>query len=189
MECNLYDTLPVNNQKDLSSMHLLRAYVRAIDAFSARSGQLLAWLVLCMAFLTTCIVVLRYGFNIGSIAAQDAVIYMHGCVFMLGVAEALKNGSHVRVDIFYRSFSPRARAWVNSVGGVVLLLPTCVFIFAISFSYVANSWSILESSAESGGIPAVFALKTLIPLMALNLFLQGLAETLRNALFLVGEES
>ena len=163
----------------------LRTFVHFIDAFTDRLGRAQAWLGLAMALLTALIVLLRYGFNIGSIAAQEAVVYMHGCLFMLGASYALKQDAHVRVDIFYRGFSPRARAWVNSLGGIVFLLPLCVFICAISWSYVADSWAIRESSPEPGGIPAVFLLKSLLPLMALNLFLQGLAETLRAALRLV----
>ena len=46
----------------------------------------------------------------------------------------------------------------------------------------------LEASQDPGGIHAVFLLKTLIPVMAAALFLQGLAELSRNALVLVGEE-
>lgn len=163
----------------------MRALVHQIDAFTNRSGRVLAWLALLMALLTALVVLLRYGFNIGSIAAQEAVTYMHGTLFMLGAAYALKSGAHVRVDIFYRSFSPRTKAWVNSLGGIVFLLPLCVFICGISINYVAESWAIRESSPEPGGIPAVFLLKTLLPLMALNLFLQGLAETLRNTLILI----
>jgi TRAP-type mannitol/chloroaromatic compound transport system permease small subunit len=183
-----YDTLPLNNQKDLSAMSVLHACVHYIDAFTDRSGRLLAWLALSMALVTALIVVLRYGFNVGSIMAQEAVIYMHGSLFMLGAAYALKTGAHVRVDIFYRNFSPRARAWVNSLGSIVFLLPLCTFICFVSWNYVAESWAIREVSPEPGGIPAVFMLKSLIPLMAFNLFLQGLAETLRSALVLVEEQ-
>ena len=166
-------------------MTALRSVVQFIDAFTDRSGRLLAWLALLMALLTAAIVVMRYGFNTGSIMAQELVTYMHGSLFMLGAAYALKQGAHVRVDIFYRNFSPRAQAWVNSLGGIVFLLPVCVFIGAVSWSYVSESWAIMETSPEPGGIPAVFLLKTLIPLMALNLLLQGLAETLRSALLLM----
>ncbi|RLA49143.1 MAG: C4-dicarboxylate ABC transporter permease [Gammaproteobacteria bacterium] len=169
-------------------MPALHACVHYIDAFTDRSGRLLAWLALSMALVTALIVVLRYGFNIGSIMAQEAVIYMHGSLFMLGTAYALKTGAHVRVDIFYRSFSPRAQAWVNSLGSIVFLLPLCAFICFVSWNYVAESWTIREISPEPGGIPAVFLLKSLIPLMAFNLFLQGLAETLRSALVLVEEQ-
>lgn len=168
-------------------MTALRACVHYIDSFTDRCGRLLAWLVLGMALLTSIVVVLRYGFNTGSITAQEAVTYMHGCLFMLGAAYALKSGAHVRVDIFYRNFTPRARAWVNSIGGIVFLLPLCAFIGFSSWSYVTESWSIFEASPEPGGIPAVFLLKSLLPLMAVNLALQGLAEILRSALVLIEE--
>jgi TRAP-type mannitol/chloroaromatic compound transport system permease small subunit len=168
-------------------MSALHSFVQFVDAFTDRCGRLLAWLALLMALLTAAIVVMRYGFNTGSILAQELVTYMHGSLFTLGAAYALKQGAHVRVDIFYRNFSPRACAWVNSLGGIVFLLPLCIFIACVSWSYVAESWSIMESSPEPGGIPAVFLLKTLIPLMALNLLLQGLAEVFRSALVLVEE--
>ena len=168
-------------------MSRLRALVQFIDSYTDRSGRVLAWLGLAMALLTALIVVMRYGFNLNSIFAQEAVIYMHGSLFMLGAAYALKSGAHVRVDIFYRSFSPRGQAWVNSLGSIVFLMPLCLFILISSWDYVAESWAVRETSPEPGGIPAVFLLKTLIPLLALNLFLQGLAETLRSALVLVEE--
>jgi len=183
-----YDTLRLNNQKELSTMPVLHACVHYIDAFTDRCGKLLMWLALGMALMTSLIVILRYGFSIGSIPAQESVIYMHGSLFLLGAAYALKSGAHVRVDIFYRDFSPRTKAWVDSAGGIVFLLPLCAFILLSSWDYASESWSMLETSAEPGGIPAVFLLKSLIPLMAINLALQGLAEILRNALVLVEGE-
>ena len=170
-------------------MPFLHACVHYIDAFTERSGQLLAWLALGMALMTTLVVVLRYGFNIGSIAAQESVTYMHGSLFLLGAAYALKSGAHVRVDIFYRGFSARTKAWVNSAGGIVFLLPLCVFILMSSWDYAGESWSMFETSAEPGGIPAVFLLKSLVPLIAITLALQGIAEILRNALILVESEA
>ena len=166
-------------------MPVLHACVRFIDAFTDRCGRLLAWLILGMALLTALVVVLRYGFSIGAILAQETVIYMHGAVFLLGAAYAIKTGAHVRVDIFHRNFSARAQAWVEALGGIVFLLPLCAFILMASEDYVRESWAMRETSAEPGGIPAVFLLKSLIPLMAVNLALQGVAEIVRNALLLV----
>jgi TRAP-type mannitol/chloroaromatic compound transport system permease small subunit len=166
-------------------MSLAQNCLNGIDTFTEYSGKILAWLGLLMALLTAVIVVLRYGFDIGSIAAQEAVIYMHGCLFLLGASYTLKQDAHVRVDIFYRSFSPRAKAWVNSLGTIVLLLPLCIFILGVTWNYAGESWAIRESSPEPGGIPAVYLLKTLLPLMALNLMLQGVAELLRNTIILL----
>jgi TRAP-type mannitol/chloroaromatic compound transport system permease small subunit len=53
------------------------------------------------------VVVARYFLQIGSIALQESVTYLHAAVFFLGIAYTLKHGGHVRVDIFYRQFSPR----------------------------------------------------------------------------------
>ena len=166
-------------------MSALRTFVQYIDNFTDWSGRLLAWLGLAMALVTATIVVMRYGFSIGSIMAQELVTYMHGTLFLLGAGYALKNGAHVRVDIFYRNFSPRTQAWVNSLGAIIFLMPLCLFIVASSIDYVGESWAIKEISPEPGGIPAVYLLKTLVPVMALNLLLQGLAETLRNTIVLV----
>ena len=41
--------------------------------------------------ITMCsIVVLRYGFNIGWIALQEAVVYLHATAFMTGIAYTLQ---------------------------------------------------------------------------------------------------
>lgn len=163
----------------------LRQLLRCIDAFTSGSGKALSWLCVAMAMITTFIVVLRYGFNTGSILAQEAVVYLHGCLFLLGAAYTLQRGGHVRVDVFYRSFSERTKAWVNSIGGLLFLLPLCAFILLGSWEYVLSSWSMREVSPEPGGIPAVFLLKSLIPLAAFTLALQGIAEVSRSLLVLI----
>ena len=158
-----------------------------MDQFADLSGRAVAWLTLAMMAVTGLVVALRYGLGVGSIALQESVTYLHACVFLLGAAFTLKRDGHVRVDIFYRGFSARGRAWVNSVGTLVFLLPLCVFLFATSWDFAVQSWSIREVSSDPGGIPAVFLLKSLLPLAAVTLGLQGLAELARNLLLLIRE--
>lgn len=170
-------------------MSFLRTLIRIIDRYTERCGNLLAWLCLAMTLVTCGVVFMRYGFGIGSVASQESVTYMHASLFMLAAAFTLQRGGHVRVDIFYRNFSPRGQAWVNCIGAIVFLLPFCAFVIGASWQFVGNAWAIREASAEPGGIPAIYLLKTLIPLLAVNLGLQGFAELLRNALFLVEEQA
>lgn len=159
--------------------------VNKLDHLSLATGKLAAYLCLLMAAITGLVVILRYGFNIGSGALQESISYLHAAVFMLGAAFTLQRGAHVRVDIFYRRCSRRRRAWIDSVGAIVLLMPLCVFIAWVSWDYVAQSWAIRESSADPGGLPAVFVLKSLVPVMAVTLLLQGFAEVLRNVAILM----
>lgn len=144
-----------------------------IDHLMIRLEHAVAWCVPVMAGLVFCIVLLRYGFSTGAIAAQEAVQYLHATLFMLGAAIALRAEQHVRVDIFYRNFTPRQGAWVNTLGHVVFTLPLCALIGWGSLDYVIDSWSAREASPEPGGLPFVFILKTLIPTMALLLGLQA----------------
>lgn len=138
-------------------------------------GRTVAWLVLAMVLTTFAIVVLRYGFNSGSIAMQESVVYLHSFMFMLAIGYTLKHEKHVRVDVFYQYFSARKKAWVNLLGHTFLSLPFCGFLIYISWDYSANAWRLLEGSQEAGGLPLVFILKTLIPMMPALLGLQVIA--------------
>lgn len=157
-----------------------------IDYLNEWTGRAVAWLTLAMVVITFAVVVLRYVFSIGWIAMQESVSYLHALVFMLGAAYTLKRDGHVRVDIFYRRFGPRGQSAVDLFGAVFLLLPVCVFIVWASFDYVSNSWAIREDSREAGGLPGVFLLKSVIPLMAALLFLQGLSQAIRAVTVLSG---
>ncbi|WP_438862933.1 TRAP transporter small permease subunit [Neptunicella sp.] len=153
-----------------------------IDQLHSRLSQLISWFTLAMVLLTLLIVILRYGFNMGWIAMQESVMYLHAAVFMLGAAYTLKVDQHVRVDVFYRNFSTKTKALTNLMGTLLLLMPVNIFILVISWQYVMNSWELLEGSPEAGGLPLVFVLKSLILLFSISLCLQGLAEIIRNAL-------
>lgn len=160
--------------------------VRAIDALSAFIGKAAAWLTLAMVLLTTYLVVSRYVLRDNSIALQELVLYMHAAVFMLGASWALQRDEHVRVDVFYRNASPRGKAVVNIIGTLLFLLPFALTILYFSWSYAANAWRYHEGSMQAGGLPYVYVLKTLIPLFAGLLIVQGIAELLRNILILQG---
>lgn len=157
-----------------------------IDGVTERLGKLLAWLIIVMMLIQFLIVVLRYIFSFNSIPMQESVMYMHAIVFLLAASYTLKHDGHVRVDIFYRGFSLRGKAWVDLFGTLFLLMPVMVFIFVGSLGYVSKSWAILEGSPDNGGIPGVFLLKTLIPVFAALMVIQGIAEIIRNLLIIAG---
>ena len=161
--------------------------IKVIDRITQVTGRSISWLTMLMVALVVAIVVMRYFLGMGSIAMQESVTYIHAMVFMLGIAFTLKRGGHVRVDIFYRTFSVRSKALVDLLGGLFFLIPVAALIFVTSWDYVAASWSIRESSAENNGIPLIYLLKTLMLIMPVTLLLQGIAEILKSALTLVGQ--
>jgi len=164
----------------------LLGLARVIDAVNARFGQACAWLTLFLVIGTAIVVVLRYGFGIGATALQEAVLYAHALIFMGAAAWVLQRNGHVRVDIFYQRFNPRYQALVELLGTLLFLLPVCLFLGWASWDYVANSWSTLEASSESGGLKFVYLQKTIILVLVVGLVLQGVSEIIKAAYAMAG---
>ncbi|MGR9116184.1 MAG: TRAP transporter small permease subunit [Gammaproteobacteria bacterium] len=160
--------------------------IHSIDTLNEWIGTAVSWLTLFMVAVTFLVVILRYAFDVGSIAMQESVTYMHALVFMLGAAYTLKADGHVRVDIFYQRASRTVQAWIDCLGVLLLLMPVAGFIIWSAWDYVSDSWDIRESSSNSGGLPGVYLIKSTIIITAVLLFLQGLSLFLSKLMIALG---
>jgi TRAP-type mannitol/chloroaromatic compound transport system permease small subunit len=160
-------------------MGLATALAYRIDRLTTAIGRAVAWLALAVVLLQFGLVVARYLFGLGSIWATETVIYAHATLFMLAAAWTLRAGGHVRVDVFYAESSARTKAIIDLVGSLLLLLPFAAVLVWLSVPYAARSWAILERSQETSGLPLIYLLKTLIPLFAFLMALQGIAQAIR----------
>ena len=151
-----------------------------LDAFSATTGKICSSFVAVVVLVTCVVVIMRYGLDMGSVLLQDVVLYLHGGLFLLGSAFALKRGAHVRVDIFYRSFSDVRKAWVDLLGNIIFLQPVCWIILFYSWGYVEFSWRIMEVSPEPDGLPFVYLQKSLLIALAVLLAMQSLSEIFKS---------
>ncbi|MCU7891052.1 MAG: TRAP transporter small permease subunit [Candidatus Thiodiazotropha sp. (ex Ustalcina ferruginea)] len=164
----------------------LERLVKLFEHLNEWLGRAVSWLSLFMVLVTFTVVVLRYVFDLGWIWVQESVTFMHGALFLIGAAYTLKHEGHVRVDIFYQRRSSKGRAWVDLFGTLFLLLPVCLFIFTISWDYVAQSWSLQEGSREAGGLDGVYLFKSLILIMAGLMLLQGMTMIIRSLSQILG---
>ena len=155
---------------------------RSLDFFSEMTGRFCSWFVALMTLITCVVVVMRYGLDLGSVMLQDVVLYLHGALFLLGSSFALKRNAHVRVDIFYREFSEKKKAFVDLVGHCLFLQPVCWVIFLFSWGFVELSWRIMEVSAEPDGLPFVYLQKSLLIALCLFVALQSFSEILKSIL-------
>ena len=168
--------------------HALCRIADGIDRTTAAIGRAAAWCCLFVVLAEFAVVVMRYAFGTGSIALQESVLYAHASLFMLAAAWTLQVDGHVRVDVFYAQAKPRTRALVDLLGACIFLIPFAVVLALVSLPYVARSWAIFERSREGSGLPFVYLLKTLIPLFAVLIGLQGIAQAIRAALALAAPQ-
>ncbi len=155
------------------------AFVQSIDRFNSILGKAAGWCALIMMLAQAFSVVARYVFSYGLVSIQESVVYGHALIFLFGSAFILQQNQHVRVDIFYAAFTRRTRRIVDLISLLLFVVPVVGVIIWTSVPYVIRSWSVLESSAQAGGIPAVFLLKSAILVFAVSVGLQAIAISLR----------
>lgn len=160
-----------------------------IDWLNHLVGRSAAWLALAMVLVQFTVVVMRYVFGIGSIMMQEAIVYMHGVLFMMAAADTLLQDEHVRVDIFYARASQQRKALIDLLGCLLLVLPFSILITYVSIDYITMSWSVREGSRETSGIPAIYLLKTVIMVFAAQLALQALSGIIKNANLLLADRN
>lgn len=174
-------------QKPSPSPRLL-VFCNILDKITRYPGQAAACLVVLMVLVQSLIIAFRTLFNLGGLASQDSVLYMHAALIMLCLAWTWREEGHVRVDVFYHRFSIHTQNWINCIGNVLFLLPFAAFIFFSSWDYAIDSWHNREASGDAGGLDRVYWLKALIPFAGALLFLQGLSDTLRRLLALTRDD-
>jgi TRAP-type mannitol/chloroaromatic compound transport system permease small subunit len=152
-----------------------------IDAFIDFVGRITAWSSFALALVMGGNVLLRYAFNTGTVWSQELEWHLMAPICLFGMSYALRHGEHVRVDVLYDSFSQRTKDAVEVISSL-LAMAICLIIIWVSINYVKQSWVIGEGSANPGGIPARYILKSLIPIGFALFFLQSLAQAIRGFL-------
>ena len=153
---------------------LRRGIERLVDVI----GEWTSWLTLVIVVLMATNVLLRYLFSTGSVWSQELEWHLLVPLILFGMSYALRHGDHVRVDILYGRFSPRAKAGVDLLSAVLGILISAAIIW-LSLGYVQQAFVIDEGSADPGGIPHRYIVKGLIPVGFALLLLQSIASALQ----------
>jgi TRAP-type mannitol/chloroaromatic compound transport system permease small subunit len=151
----------------------------AIDVSIDFIGRITAWSSFALAAVMATNVLLRYVFNTGSVWSQELEWQLMAPICLFGMSYALRHGEHVRVDVLYASFSQRTKELIETITAVIAMIVSIIVIY-LSIPYVAQSWTIGEGSANPGGIPARYILKSLIPIGFALFFLQSLAQGIHS---------
>ncbi|MGH7576833.1 MAG: TRAP transporter small permease subunit [Longimicrobiales bacterium] len=149
-----------------------------------RIGRAVAWLLLLMTAVAAFNAVGRYlgrflGVNLSSNAYIELQWYLFSVVFLVAAAYTLERDAHVRVDVLYGRLSSRARAWIDTVGTALLLIPFSMFVLWMSWPSVRNAWRIREQSPDPGGLPR-YPIKAVILVGFALLLVQGVAELIKS---------
>ena len=168
---------PVGTHQEVSPA--FRIVVEGIDRFSDLCGRATAWLIIPMALAVTYEVIARYFFAAPTIWAFDVTYMLYGTHFMLGTAYTLMKIGHVRTDMLYQNWSVRRQNWIDLIGYLFFYFPAMAFFFYYGYQESSHSWAIGETSDASPWRPIIYPFKTVIPVTAVLLIIQGIAEVMK----------
>ncbi|HEX6013313.1 MAG TPA: TRAP transporter small permease subunit [Geminicoccaceae bacterium] len=169
-------------------MRALAAFVRLADAINRLVGRSVAWLILATVLVCAGVALSRYLLGFGRIWLQELYVVCFAIAFMLAAPYAYQADAHIRIEVLHQRWSPRARAWVEIAGCALFLIPWLALVFWSSLPFVRLSWLVREPSAQPGGLPGLYLVKTVIPVFAGLMLLQALAVVGRNVLRLAGRD-
>ncbi len=151
----------------------------AIDRFTELTGYVFSWLSVPLVGVIAYEVFARYGFDAPTSWAFELSYMLYGSMFMLGTALALRKGAHIRTDLFWHKFSPRTKGLIDLIGYLVFLFPGVIMVLWVGWEETLYSYDIMERSEATAWRPLMWPFKSMVPLSALLLLIQGVSEVIK----------
>jgi TRAP-type mannitol/chloroaromatic compound transport system permease small subunit len=160
-----------------------------IDRINEWTAKAAAWLIPLLILELVYDTAARYVFNAPTEWSYDVSYMLYGVIFMLGAAYTLHIDRHVRIETIYAKLSPRAKALIDAVGYVIFFFPVMIALIYYGGMFALKSWKLLEAGGDSMWQPPIYPFKTVLPVAALLLTLQGLAEFIRCIAVVTGKNN
>ena len=151
-----------------------------IDKSIKYLGYFTAFILCILVLLVVYDATARYLFSTGSIALQELEWHLFDVIILFGIAYTLRENAHVRVDIFYASFSDKTKALINTISSLFFILPFSFLIIYIGLDFVSQSFVQNECSSNPGGLEYRFLVKSLMSLSFIFLALQAISDAKTN---------
>jgi len=164
----------------------MKSLTHALGKLIDMVGYLCGLLMILMVLNVFYDVVMRYVFSNANIGMQELEWHLFAAMFMFGIGYTLKQDGHVRVDIIYDRLSPTKQAWIDIIGTLSFAIPFTALIVYYGYGYSVDAFQMGEGSADPGGLPHRWVIRSVIPLasaFAILCLLHGLLEkvaVLRN---------
>ena len=164
-------------------MNTIELLIRIFDSISEWTGRIFSWIIVPMTLLVVVEVIARRIFHAPTIWSFEVVTQLYGFHFLILAAFALLYKVHIRVDVLSDRWSPRTQTIVDTVFYLTFFFPFVGIILWKGTIFALNSWAVREISI-SVFHPPLYPIKTVIPIAAGFLILQGLSEFIRNLVFI-----
>lgn len=169
-------------------MTSIKQIVRICDRINEWTGSfIVAPAVFLFILVIFSNVIMRYVFNTSFVFMAELEWHVFAFIFLMGAGFTLLHDGHVRVDIFYSNMDRKKQAYINFLGVLLFLLPSCYLVLTTTIPWVIVSHKVGEISINPGGLPARFLLKATLPTGYVLMLIQGVSLFIKS-LFIILEK-
>ena len=195
--------VPTPSNPALAGPFLARKAIDQLAGFTGLLTQILIVLVLLMVLWSVISRRMDRSFGTSLIVSQFQEGQRMGFAFLtlLGINFGIREGVNPRVDFWWAEFSNKRKALIDIVLHTVLFLPFAWMAIGVLIAPTRRStsgnlsgdfdtwriWQTWESSPDAGGLP-VSPIKIMLLAGFCLLFLQIIADIIKNAFVLIGRE-
>lgn len=165
-------------------MTSINRIILTTEKILAAIGKIAAWAIIPLMLIMVFEVVTRRMLNHPTVWTFETSTQLYGFHFMILGALTLQMGRHISVDIIVERFSKRTRAILDMMLYLFFFFPFIIVLLVESTAFARESWKILETSF-SVFAPPIYPIKTVIPITALMLLLQGICLFYRKFIFVI----
>lgn len=162
----------------------MRTYLRVIDNANEWLGQAAKWLLVALVLVIFYDIVMRYVFSYGVPWAYESAQMLGASINALAWGYVRLHRSHIRIDVFYNKLSVKSRVWLDVIFTFVLFFPVFTVFLYTAWKWAIFAWTNNESMIMSHWYPPAAPMRTIVVIGLILLFLQFVAETIRDIYFL-----
>jgi TRAP-type mannitol/chloroaromatic compound transport system permease small subunit len=166
-------------------MRPLLGLSNAIDLLNEKLGTICNFLVLASVVVSAGNAMIRYAFGYSSNGWLELQWYMFAVFVMFGASYTFKKNEHVRVEIMYLMLSERGQLWLDMIGTLFFLIPSCLLLSYLSWPFFYQAYAVGELSSNAGGLVR-WPIKIVVPVGFVFLALQGVSEVIKRIAALKG---
>jgi TRAP-type mannitol/chloroaromatic compound transport system permease small subunit len=161
-------------------------YFNYIDKLNGYVGEFVCYWAIIAVFVYYYEVLVRYVFNSPTNWAHEGMFLMFGMQYVLAAGYTHREGAHVHVDVIYRLFPTRVKAWID-IFTFIFFLIFVVALFWTGWIFAADSIRVMEVSFTEWAIQ-YWPVKLSLSIGALLLFLDGLTKIVKDIYIIAAKE-
>ncbi len=163
----------------------MRKILTIIDKISEGTARVAMWGLCIVTGIVVYEVITRRVFHSPHVWTYEIITLFYGAHFMLLAAYTLLKRGHVSIDILYNRMSPKVRTILDIITYIIFFFPFVIVLFYVGASLAASSWATNEKTLTAR-LPIVLpVMKTITPVTAFLLLMQGFSLFSRRIFFLI----